>query len=385
MERVSVIGGGLAGLIAACEVAERGAPVRLLEARGRVGGRATTLPGPYVANLGPHALYAGTALWDWLRARKLDQPTRRPRVTGLRLHWQGKVRRVPPAALLSARQLRGQEAPVDRAFGDWVSERCGDDAAALLSGLAGVLTFDHDPARLSAAFVWERYKRILLQPVPTARYVVGGWAALVERVAAHAAAHGAQIECNARVDTLSDIKEPMIVAVAPRAARQLLDAETLRPESPRVALLDLGLRIRRGDPYIVADADTAAFIDRFTAVVPSLAPHGQSLVQASIGMRPGELLDTAVDRIEVILDQAFAGWRDRVTWQRRAAVKESTGAIDLPGMTWRDRTPIAYADGVWLAGDWVAAPGHLAEVACVSAVEAATAAAASLLSRAHSL
>jgi hypothetical protein len=48
-----------------------------------------------------------------------------------------------------------------------------------------------------------------------------------------------------------------------------------------------------------------------------------------------------------------------------------TGALDLPGTTWRDRPPIAYDAGVFLCGDYVAAPGTLAEVAFASAVEAA--------------
>ncbi len=79
-------------------------------------------------------------------------------------------------------------------------------------------------------------------------------------------------------------------------------------------------------------------------------------------------------RLEAVLDLAFPGWRDRVTWRRRAVVREATGALDLPDSTWRDRTAIAYRDGVWLAGDWVAAPGHLAEVSCTSATAAASAA-----------
>jgi uncharacterized protein with NAD-binding domain and iron-sulfur cluster len=37
MGAITVIGGGLAGLIAAIECAEQGVPVRLLEARSRLG------------------------------------------------------------------------------------------------------------------------------------------------------------------------------------------------------------------------------------------------------------------------------------------------------------------------------------------------------------
>ncbi len=47
-----------------------------------------------------------------------------------------------------------------------------------------------------------------------------------------------------------------------------------------------------------------------------------------------------------------------------------SGALDLPGITWRDRPAIDRGDGVFLVGDMVAAPGLLAEVSFASALEA---------------
>jgi hypothetical protein len=48
-----------------------------------------------------------------------------------------------------------------------------------------------------------------------------------------------------------------------------------------------------------------------------------------------------------------------------------TGALDPPGKCWRDRPAFDRGDGVFLAGDMVAAPGCLSEIAWASAVEAA--------------
>ena len=48
-----------------------------------------------------------------------------------------------------------------------------------------------------------------------------------------------------------------------------------------------------------------------------------------------------------------------------------SGALDLPGSSWRDRPAIDRGDGVFLCGDQVAAPGCLAEVSFASAIEAA--------------
>lgn len=372
MVEVTVVGGGLAGLIAATECAEAGVPVRLLEARSRLGGRATTNPGEWHTNLGPHAFYAGGPTWDWLRARKLHAPYRRTHMTGVRMRWKGEVRSTPPAALLRAARAMRHAAPVDVDLRSWLTDRTDEETAAAVSGAAGVLTFDHDPGRLSADFVWSRVRRILLKAPPVARYVVGGWGPVVDRLAAHARAAGVRIETNARVDELPD--GPVILAVDPPAARRLLGADRLRANGPRTALLDVGLVTRRGDPYAIIDLDEAGFVDRFTAIDETLAPAGHSLIQAMIGLRPNEPLAEGISRIETILDAGYRDWRDREVWRRRAVVSEATGALDLPGSSWRDRPAIHQREHLWLAGDWVAAPGHLSEVSCNSALEAARAA-----------
>lgn len=372
MREITVVGAGIAGLVAATEAAEAGARVRLLEARRSLGGRASTTPGPFRANLGPHAVYEGP-LWSWLEQRSLHRPFRRPKSPAIRLRAEGRLHRLPPASLRAAYRLRHVPAPVDRSLRDWLSDETSEATADAVAGLAGVLTFDHDPGRLSAAFVWEKVNRILLAVPPTARYVTGGWERLVDRLAAHARGLGVAIETGAKVDDLDAIAAtgPVILAVGPRAARAITGDDDLRVDSPRVALLDVGLRARRHDPYLILDTDEGAFVDRFTATDPTLAPAGHSLVQISAGQRPGESLDDAVSRLEHNLDLGFPHWRDREVWRRRASVVDATGALDRPGTTWRDRPAIAWRDGVFLCGDWVAAPGHLAEVAWASAVEAA--------------
>jgi hypothetical protein len=49
-----------------------------------------------------------------------------------------------------------------------------------------------------------------------------------------------------------------------------------------------------------------------------------------------------------------------------------SGALDLPGATWRDRPAIDRGEGVYLCGDQVAAAGCLSEVSFASAIEAGT-------------
>jgi hypothetical protein len=87
-------------------------------------------------------------------------------------------------------------------------------------------------------------------------------------------------------------------------------------------------------------------------------------------LRKGESKTTGLNRLESLYDLAFPEWRDRVTWRREQSANFRTGALDLPGQTWRDRPSVARGDGRYLIGDMVAAPGLLAEVSINSALAA---------------
>ncbi|MDT3397733.1 NAD(P)-binding protein [Streptomyces sp. B1866] len=378
---VTVVGGGLAGLTAAIAAAERGAPVVLHEAHATLGGRARTTPAPYRAGDGPHAFYSDGAPWRWLAARGLHRPYARPglgALAGLRFLHQGRLRRVPPGALRPALSRR-LAAPVDRAFGDWAGERFGPEATAALCGLVGVATYEADPGRLSAAFVWERVLRLTRPGYPAARYLVGGWGPLVDRMAARAQELGVRVATGSHVDSLDSLPPgPVVVATSLAAARRLLGDDGLRGESGRAVLMDVGLRRARGDLFLVSDLDGGGFVERYSLPDPTVAPAGHSLVQTEVPLRREEPKSAGLARAERLLDLAAPGWRERVAWSRTSLSAGRTGALDLPGTTWRDRPPVGYAEGIYLAGDEVAAPGLLSEVAVNSALRAAGLAAAEL-------
>jgi phytoene dehydrogenase-like protein len=370
MHEITVVGGGIAGLTAAITATEGGAPVRLLEAGRRLGGRARSMAGPYKANLGPHVLYKDGPLWAWLHERDLLPPAAATPLGGIRVRWDDEIRRTPPlAAIPTVLRLRGRDAPVDRAFRDWARDHSDERTAAMLSAAAGVYSFHHDPGELSAAFVWQRTVRALLNPPPVARYVIGGWTQLVDALEARARRLGVAIEAGRRIDELP--APPAIVATELADARRLLGDDALRWPSGNTVCLDLGLRHHRGDPFVVCDLDEAGWVERFTAPDPSLAPDGEELVQAQMPIRPGETTESATARLERLLDQALEGRRERETWRRRQVMDGRTGALDHPGRTWRDRPAVDRGDGVFLAGDMVAAPGLLSEVAWASGAEAA--------------
>lgn len=378
-DTITVIGGGLAGLTAAITCAEAGRHVRLLEAHETLGGRARSVDGPYKANIGPHVIYKDGALWDWLAERELLPPYAGPPLSGIRFRWQGTVRRLPPlGAVPSVLRLRGREAPVDVDFRSWAAAHSDERTAEMLSAAAGVYTFHHDPGELSAAFVWKHSVRVLLSPPPTARYLIGGWGALVDSLTRRMRQLGVEVETGHQVESPPD--PPLIIATELEQARTLLGDESLAWPSGHTVCIDLGLRRRRGDPFIVSDLDEAGWIERFSAADSSLAPDGEELVQAQMPVRPGESAEQTALRLDGLLDLALPGMHERETWRRRQVMSARTGPLDHPGRSWRDRPAIDRGDGVFLAGDMVAAPGLLSEVSWASAVQASELALAAVAS-----
>ncbi|MEU0372584.1 NAD(P)-binding protein [Streptomyces sp. NPDC006283] len=372
MHEITVVGGGFAGLTAAITAAESGARVFLHEAHHTLGGRARTGEGPYKTNDGPHALYNRGPHWTWLKQRDLLGPLAPlPALEAARFRFrrEGRLRRTPPLALLRLARRPAESAPVNADFLTWATGVAGEEAARAAAHYAGVALFHHDPGSLSAAFVQERFRRATALP-PEAHYPRGGWSQVIDRMAGRAWDLGVRIETSSRVDVLPEGHGPVIVATTLAAARRLLDDDTLHWTSGRTALIDLALRTRRGDPFVVSDLDAPGWLERFTAQDRTLAPAGEQLVQGQLPVGPDESRADGIARAEALLDLGFPGWRERTVWRREALANGRTGAVDLPGTTWRDRPAIDRGDGVYLAGDQVAAPGLLSEVSFNSALEA---------------
>ena len=371
--KVTVIGGGLAGLVAAVELAERGCEVAVHERAKTLGGRARTSVGPYRANFGPHAVYRDGALWSWLGARGLLPPTRASNPLTVRFVWRERLRRTPPRPVLDAMRLALHDAPDDVGYRRWIEGRVSPARVDGCCRVACFYTFAHDPGRLSAAFVNQRNRRLVVPPSP-ARFVSrGGWQAIVDAIAAHAAGLGVEILTSSRVDALPP--PPVVVAVEPGAAASLLGTGFAVPHA-RAVLLDVAVERRRREPSAVLDLDGGAFIERYTAFDAKLAPDGEELLQCHAGVGDDEDADEALARIERALDLAFTDWRRRERWRATRRSDGRSGAVELPESPWRGRPAPDRGGGVFLAGDWVAAPGLLSEVAVTSAVEAAAAAGA---------
>ncbi|MEV0686078.1 NAD(P)-binding protein [Nocardia sp. NPDC050378] len=380
---VTVIGGGLAGLTAAIAVAETGATVRLYEAHSTLGGRGRATEPPHVAHEGAHVFYADGPHYTWLKKRGFVDGLGWPApVDAAKIAFRvgGKLRRVPPLGMLRAQASGWLHAPVDLDFHSWAARRWDDRTAIRLANAISVVTYDADTGRLSAAFVWDLFQRALGAKIPAVRWVRGGWQRTIDRMVTRATDLGVTIETGARVVELPT-GGPVIVATDLDSARRLLGDETLHGTGGFAALLDIAVTKGRHDRTIVFDLDEAGFHECYTMQDDTIAPAGESLYQLQMPIRAGESRDAAHHRLEALADATIPDWRSRKTFHRKSTAKNRTGALDLPGTTWRDRPAIDRGDGVYLAGDMVAAPGMRGEISINSALIAAESAVAALRTR----
>jgi phytoene dehydrogenase-like protein len=386
MREVTVIGRGLGGLAAAITAAEGGASVTLHEAHRTLGGRWRSTPvrrkaaaahlsedaRVFRAHEGPHVIYRDGPTWAWLRQRGLLGVNCRVPIGAIarfRFWHEGRLQRVPPRGFLQALRIsRRPDVPIDQSFRTWASGLVGEEAAEMGASASGVGVFHHDPGALSAAFVAERLARVYSVP-PPASYRQGSWGAMFEAIGAYARKLGVIIELGSRASSIG--AGITIVATELESARALLGDNSLEWPSGRTALLDLGVKRDRRDLFVVSDLDTCGWLENFTMPDPTIAPAGEHLVQMQMPIDSQAAKADGVARLEIIVDQALPGWRERTTYRLESLANARTGAVDLPGTSWRDRPAIDRGDGVYLVGDRVAAPGLLSEVSLNSGVRAA--------------
>jgi phytoene dehydrogenase-like protein len=359
---LTIVGGGLTGLTAAIEAAERGWRVTVAEAHSRPGGRARSLPGPFRANDGPHAIYVDGPWWTWLERRSLTPSIVKAPSNASLVRAGGRLGPWP-AELSKAIAALPAEAPVQESFRAWLLRHVEAKTAEAIIGAVFIPTFDHDPGRLSAAFARQCLRRAL---AGGARYVTGGWFTLVGLLAERAASLGAQIRTQTRVAALP--AGPTILATSLATARQLTGDSSLTWPSARVATIDLGLRADASPGWFrVMDLDDRIYAARYSLADPSLAPPGHELIQISAACAPDERKADAEGRVQRLLDQSWPGWRAAVQWHRSTVRAHCTGAIDLPGTTWRDRPAVSRGTTLTVATDQSAAPGLLTETGIAAA------------------
>ena len=407
---IAIVGGGVAGLVAANQVASDGGRPVLFEAGPILGGRAQTLRVEgYCLNQGPHALYLGGAFHTAMRDFGVSPSGRGPDLpNGLAL-WGHEAHPFPTrlaqrhpeplneaeAAALSVflRRVRN-----DLHIGEGVSLATTlvdlpAKARAIIEALVRLSTYVDAPAQIDAKAALSQLRLSFQGTI----YVDGGWGRLIDGLERAALGAGAIVRCRAKVggvhsdgagwrlslrDGRSERFPAVIVALPPKNAAAVVSVSAQLAASSaatcpvRLMSLDLALSpLLRQDANFILGIDTPTYLSVHSAAA-TLAPPSGALMHLARYFGPADPISTDhFEDLRRIADSFHPTWREQLVHEQR--LSGATVAYDFPRIDRAGRrTEIGLPDapGVFLAGDWIGDEGMLADAAAASGRAAARAA-----------
>jgi len=410
---VVVVGGGLAGLVAAVVAAEGGASVVCCDVRVAGGRARSDRREGFVLNQGPHALYRGGAGADVLgrlgvgfsgsppypAASGYCEATgglaRLPTSAGslIRSAVLGVGDKVRFARLLATLPKRQEASLGALSAAEWIASlRLGSGGAGVISALIRVATYAGD-LDLVAADAAVAQLQLALEGVV---YLDGGWQSLVDGLVAAARSGGVRViegeratALQAGTDGASAVRTPagtlrvasvVVAAGSPAAARGLLPhAPPWQLGAPATAAcLDLGLR-RVPATRVAFGLDQPLYLSTHSPTARLAPPSGAVVHVMRYGART-----SPEDKAQLWALARRCGIDQRdVVVERFLHDMTVCHALPRPGSGLAGRPAIdaTATPGVFLAGDWVGTAGLLADAAMASGEAAGRAAAGHAMRR----
>ncbi len=404
---VVVVGGGLAGLTASILLAQRGRSVCLVERSAQLGGRAVTQRNNgYSLNLGPHALFLGGDAERILRTLDL-MPQGGPALTQGFAGLGEQLHRLPAGAgsllttgLLSAKGKAGALLFLSRLMtieplklqgktvGDWLQTE-HPEVRQFAEMLVRLSSYAAAPDRQDAVAALKQLRRAMRSG---ALYPDDGWQSMVDSMKMTAVAAGVQFKTGSVTHVLHDARVhgvqlangetlaagAVILTPPPAVTAGLLNGAaqaTIQGWSERLvpvkaACLDIALRrLPRPKATLVLGCDRPWYLAVHSATA-RLAPSGGAVIHAAWYLNPDrpDASKQLGDELEAVLDQVQPGWRDELVSRRFMPSLTVTNALDTSAG--RPEPDAAQVEGLYLAGDWVAAESMLADASMGSAERA---------------
>lgn len=410
---IVIVGGGIAGLAAAVELARAGAKVALFEQASAFGGRARTkeIDGFHL-NQGPHALYINGAFMRTLDRLGVAYAGGRALGGTRQAIWRGRLHDLPAStrtlittslfglrdkiAFARAFATLRQDAAREGSFADWLdAQQLSPTLRAALEALGRLSSYANGSSVVSAAAMLDQIRLGLGGTL----YLDGGWGSVVEGLARAARDAGAELNAGCAVDRvaadgagvelrLADGRvrraDAAILATPPDAAAALAPwsaalAQAAREATPvRANTLDLALaRMPKSARDFALGIDAPYYLSLHSSSA-KLAPAGGAVVHVAkylpIGEGPAR---DAIPELERVADLVMPGWR-----AFEVKRQELRGMVVSHGLPRWDRArpavTLADAPGLFIAGDWVGDEGMIADAAAASGLAAARAALAAV-------
>jgi phytoene dehydrogenase-like protein len=413
---VVVVGGGLAGLTAACYLARAGIAVTLFEKASSLGGRAVTQNyDGYCFNRGVHALYNGGAASRVLQELGITYSGHKPRgyfmlrqdelyvfpsnpitlVSTDLLDAADKLeltRLFPMLTLLKAHELRRVSVR------EWLDSNVPrPQVRQVLASLARTFTYSAALDQVSAEVFATQMQLSLKHNV---RYIDGGWQTLVDGLRAAAEQAGVSIVSSTRVEAVERqdgrvqgvrlrdgnivSASAVIIATDPQDAVKLLYegtyaairkvVDTIVPI--QVACLDIALRRLPSSSHpVVFDLERPRF-QTIQSLFTKITPPGGALIHTVKYLDPAHSTDPREDErdLEDLLDTLQPGWRNELV--KRIYLPHITVVSMLPsasdgGLNGRPDPQVPGIANLYLAGDWIGSEGFLVDASMASARQVA--------------
>ncbi|MCU0878316.1 MAG: FAD-dependent oxidoreductase, partial [Pirellulaceae bacterium] len=341
-----VVGGGLAGFIAAAKLARAGRSVALLEQGKQLGGRAaTSTEGGVHLNLGPRALYCQGHAFRLLR--ELDVPVRGALpAPGIALgYYRGREHRLPgtlsslfwtrllsPAQKWRLAHLLRELPHLDTSgltstsTAQWVRRRYGTGALAdYLFTSFRLTTYVADMEQLSAGAAIDQLKLGLAGNV---WYLDGGWQSLIEGLRRAAVRRGAIVRSGSHVASvraeaggvLVELPDRVIranivvLAIPPRNACETLSLPAEHPlvrwlasaQPVRAACLDVALaKLPRPQHRFALGVDQPLYFSVHSAAA-QLAPDGVAVLHVMKYLESRESAPLLEEELQHFLERVAA-------------------------------------------------------------------------------
>jgi phytoene dehydrogenase-like protein len=399
-----IVGGGIAGLIAAIELGRAGVETVVFEAAHEPGGRARTRQADgFSLNQGPHALYRKGMFRQTLKRLGVPISGAAPALGGAHGLYEGRIVGLPASlASLATTKMFGVRdrvqfgaalkviidgASPDGSLVGWFDKmHLRPRVRGAIEALTRLVSYANAPEEMSAAAALEQIRLGMAGVI----YIDDGWSSLVDGLRQAAVAAGVVVRTGAAVERVEldgdtarivladgeqDESDGVLLAVGPNEAAALSRGVASLKRAAEEAIpiransLDLGLqRLPDGAHTFMQGIDGPFYLSAHS-LAARLAPEGGAMVHISRYLKSGEApVANAIAELEAHADIAMPGWRE-LEKRRQTLIGI---AVSNAVVRWeRPRPGVKVEGGLFIAGDWVGKSGMLSDASAASAVEAA--------------
>lgn len=411
---VVIVGGGLAGYVAANYLSKTNLSILIIEKGKHVGGRARTnkLNQQYL-NLGPHALYKKGKAASFLEELGIHLPGKSPKLNGILIENNIEYAApLSPLELFTTRLLNGKERIewmaallklintdpdklAAQTFQQWVKRVThSKKVESLLYVLGRLSTYCHAPERVSAKVMVSNMKNAM----GGALYLDGGWQTIIDQLHNRAILLGVQVQSHTVVKQIAPAQldhfklllsnneeihsKYVICTTGPHELNEMLTEKVNHNKNNffskitpiRGATLDVALTQLPNPKRLFALGITDPLYYSVHSSYARLSDDKNSTVLHVFKYHhPDNHIDgTSVkNELEQFLDKLQPGWQQYVITKRfipNITVNQRLPQIGDEQKLQRSKIEIP---GLYIAGDWASPDAILADGAVSSAKEAA--------------